>query len=84
MGTIGSGRRPFRNGRYAPGRPGCVDQESDVMYRLITQFLRDRSGATSIEYGLIAVGIVGAVVVTVYALGTKVQELFALVNERFQ
>lgn len=54
------------------------------MYRLITQFLRDRSGATSIEYGLIAVGIVGAVVVTVYALGTKVQELFALVNERFQ
>lgn len=54
------------------------------MYRLVVQFLRDRSGATSIEYGLIAVGIVGAIIATVYTLGTKVQELFALVNERFQ
>ncbi|CEJ16197.1 Flp/Fap pilin component [bacterium YEK0313] len=54
------------------------------MYRLATLFLRDRSGATSIEYGLIAVGIAGAIVAVVYSLGTKVQELFALINERFQ
>lgn len=58
--------------------------EADVMYRLVALFFQDRSGTTSIEYGLIAVGITGAIIATVYALGTKAQELFALVNERFQ
>lgn len=61
-----------------------AERKTDVMYRFVALFSRDRSGATSIEYGLIAVGIAGAIIATVYALGTKVQELFALVNERFQ
>ena len=38
---------------------------------LIARFLRDESGATAIEYGLIAAGISVAIIATVPGLGTK-------------
>ena len=39
-------------------------------------FLRDDSGATAIEYALIASGIAGAIIVVVIALGTSVQNMY--------
>jgi pilus assembly protein Flp/PilA len=43
---------------------------------LLRSFLRDVSGATAIEYGLIAAGISVAIIVTVQTLGTKLNNTF--------
>jgi pilus assembly protein Flp/PilA len=37
---------------------------------MISRFLRDESGATAIEYGLIAAGIAVAIIAAVQAVGT--------------
>jgi len=41
------------------------------MLRLISRFVRDEAGATSIEYALIAAGISMAIIVTVQGLGSS-------------
>ena len=46
----------------------------------ITQFIRDKSGATAIEYGLIAAGIAVAIIATVQALGTNLNTTFSTVS----
>jgi pilus assembly protein Flp/PilA len=51
---------------------------------LTARFLTDESGASSIEYAMIAAGIAVAIVATVQALGTKVNSLYTLVQEAFQ
>jgi pilus assembly protein Flp/PilA len=43
-------------------------------------FLRDDSGATAIEYALIASGIAGAIIVVVLALGTSVKNMYTSVS----
>ena len=47
---------------------------------LITRFLRDDSGATAIEYGLIAAGISVAIIATVTSLGGKLVTTFGKVS----
>jgi pilus assembly protein Flp/PilA len=47
---------------------------------LIACFLRDESGATAIEYGLIAAGISVAIIATVAGLGTKLNSTFTAVQ----
>ena len=42
----------------------------------IKQFVRDESGATAIEYGLIAAGISVAIIAVVQALGTNLNATF--------
>ena len=49
---------------------------------LIAKFLNDDSGATAIEYGLIAAGISVAIIAVVQGLGTKLNSTFALLTER--
>jgi len=46
------------------------------MLRLIA-FLKDQSGATAIEYGLIAAGIAVAIIATVNGLGTQLNGSFS-------
>ncbi|MEJ0074963.1 MAG: Flp family type IVb pilin [Alphaproteobacteria bacterium] len=46
----------------------------------LKSFLRDESGATAIEYGLIAAGISVAIIVTVQGLGTKLTNVFTNVT----
>jgi pilus assembly protein Flp/PilA len=41
--------------------------------RLARGFRTDESGATAIEYGLIAAGISVAIITTVYGLGTQIK-----------
>ena len=42
--------------------------------------LRDQSGATAIEYGLIAAGISIAIIVAVNGLGTNLNSKFTSIN----
>jgi pilus assembly protein Flp/PilA len=48
--------------------------------KLISKFLRDESGATAIEYGLIAAGISIAIIVAVNGLGTNLNNKFTSIN----
>jgi pilus assembly protein Flp/PilA len=54
------------------------------MKPLFSQFARDRSGATSIEYALITAGISISIVVSVGDVGTAVSSLFVAVRTAFQ
>jgi pilus assembly protein Flp/PilA len=46
----------------------------------ILKFLKDDSGATAIEYGLIAAGISVAIIAVVQGLGTKLNSTFTAVQ----
>ncbi len=52
----------------------------EISMRKLKAFLRDQSGATAIEYGLIAAGISVAIIATVNALGTKLNTTFNTVS----
>ena len=46
----------------------------------ILRFLKDESGATAIEYGLIAAGISLAIIAVVNGLGSKLNTKFESIN----
>jgi pilus assembly protein Flp/PilA len=46
------------------------------MKALVEKFLKDESGATAIEYGLIAAGIALAIIAVVGRLGTTLNGVF--------
>jgi pilus assembly protein Flp/PilA len=50
------------------------------MSRIITRFIKDESGATAIEYGLIAAGISVAIIAVVQGLGTNLKSTFGSVQ----
>jgi len=50
------------------------------MKNLLVTFLRDNSGATAIEYGLIAAGISVAIIAVVNALGGQLKTTFSTVS----
>jgi pilus assembly protein Flp/PilA len=50
------------------------------MLRLLAALVRDESGATAIEYGLIAAGIAVAIIVAVQGLGTSLNTTFTTVS----
>jgi pilus assembly protein Flp/PilA len=54
------------------------------MNKLVLRFLKDNSGATAIEYGLIAAGIAVAIIVAVQATGTAVKGTFNSVANALQ
>lgn len=50
------------------------------MQKIIRAFLADETGATAIEYGLIAAGISLAIIAVVNGLGTKLNTKFTSIN----
>jgi pilus assembly protein Flp/PilA len=50
------------------------------MKNLVSRFLKDESGATAIEYGLIAAGIAIAIITAVQGVGTKLSTNFGTVT----
>ena len=50
------------------------------MQNLIARFVKDESGATAIEYGLIAAGISLAIIAVVNGLGTNLNAKFTSIN----
>jgi pilus assembly protein Flp/PilA len=60
--------------------PGGVDRSFSKMRKLLSKFLHDESGATAIEYCLIAVGISIVILVAVNGMGTTLNTSFTSVN----
>jgi pilus assembly protein Flp/PilA len=52
--------------------------------RSILAFLKDESGATAIEYGLIAAGISVAIISVVKGLGTKLNSTFSSISTQLK
>ena len=50
------------------------------MRKLVQRFARDESGATAIEYGLIAAGISVAIIAVVQGLGSNLKSTFSSVS----
>ena len=50
------------------------------MQRILLKFLSDESGATAIEYGLIAAGISLAIIAVVNGLGSNLNTKFTSIN----
>ena len=50
------------------------------MKSLISTFFKDESGATAIEYGLIAAGISIAIITAVNGVGTKLSTNFGAIS----
>jgi pilus assembly protein Flp/PilA len=54
------------------------------MTKLVSRFVKDESGATAIEYGLIAAGISVAIIAVVQGLGSKLSSTFTAVKNNLQ
>ena len=50
------------------------------MKNLIARFVKDESGATAIEYGLIAAGIAVAIITAVNGVGTALSTKFGSIS----
>jgi pilus assembly protein Flp/PilA len=50
------------------------------MKNIVSRFVKDESGATAIEYGLIAAGIALAIIAAVQGVGTKLSGNFATIS----
>jgi pilus assembly protein Flp/PilA len=48
--------------------------------KVLSKFLSDESGATAIEYGLIAAGIALAIIAVVNGLGSNLNDKFTSIN----
>ncbi len=51
---------------------------------LLIRFRRDESGATAIEYGLIAAGIAAAIILVVNTLGTNLNTTFSSISSQLK
>jgi pilus assembly protein Flp/PilA len=61
--------------------PSTVPAGNEVeMKTVVLKFLRDESGATAIEYGLIAAGISLAIIAAVNGLGSSLSSKFDSIN----
>jgi pilus assembly protein Flp/PilA len=54
------------------------------MKNLFVRFVKDDSGATAIEYGLIAAGISVAIIAVVNGLGTKLNTAFSSISTQLK
>ena len=54
------------------------------MKSVFVRFAKDESGATAIEYGLIAAGIAVAIITAVNAVGTDLSGLFGRVSGKLK
>ena len=50
------------------------------MKKVFSKFLSDESGATAIEYGLIAAGIALAIIAVVNGVGSNLNDKFTTIN----
>ena len=54
------------------------------MTKFVTRFLKDESGATAIEYGLIVALIAVVIVTAVTTLGTKLNTTFSSISTQLR
>jgi pilus assembly protein Flp/PilA len=68
-----------RNSSCGVASVGARAQQEECVMNRCKNFLRDESGATAIEYGLIAAGIAVAIITVVGTLGTNLNTAFSSV-----
>jgi pilus assembly protein Flp/PilA len=54
------------------------------MKTLVSRFVKDESGATAIEYGLIAAGISVAIIAVVNGIGSNLNTKFTSINTQLR
>jgi pilus assembly protein Flp/PilA len=54
------------------------------MLNLVKRFVQDESGATAVEYGLVAAGISVAIIAVMQGLGSKLNMTFTSVQSAFK
>jgi pilus assembly protein Flp/PilA len=54
------------------------------MKTLVSRFVKDESGATAIEYGLIAAGISVAIIAVVNGIGSTLNNKFSSINSQLR
>ena len=52
------------------------------MNNLVKRFVKDESGATAIEYGLVAAGISVAIIAAVKGLGSQLNSTFSTITSQ--
>lgn len=65
-------------------KPSSPDGTLPPMIAKFRQFIADESGATAIEYGLIAAGISVAIIAVVNGLGTKLRTSFSSISTQLK
>jgi pilus assembly protein Flp/PilA len=55
-----------------------------AMINLVKRFIRDESGATAVEYGLVAAGISVAIIAVMQGLGSRLNSTFSTVHDAFR
>jgi pilus assembly protein Flp/PilA len=73
----------FRTRRDGPDWAGWKENQTGVsgMKNLVSKFFKDESGATAIEYGLIAALIAVAIIVTVGLVGDELVNTFESIED---
>jgi len=61
-----------------------VDLKEPTDEDLVSRFVKDESGATAIEYGLIAAGISVAIIAVVNGLGSKLNTTFTSISTQLK
>ena len=54
------------------------------MTNLVRRFVHDESGATAVEYGLVAAGISVAIIAVMQGLGSRLNTTFSSVQSAFR
>jgi pilus assembly protein Flp/PilA len=57
-----------------------MERDGRDQLRTLRKFWRDESGATAMEYGLIAAGISLAIIAVITGLGSKLNTKFTAIN----
>jgi pilus assembly protein Flp/PilA len=70
--------QPEKTARGLAQTAKCGPMEPNMKY--LAKFVKDESGATAIEYGLIAAGISVAIIAVVQGLGSKLNTTFTSVQ----
>jgi pilus assembly protein Flp/PilA len=70
------GFAPYFSGRSFKGSVSGWDRDEKKMKALLVRFLKDETGATAIEYGLIACGIALALIAILKQLGLTLEGIF--------
>jgi pilus assembly protein Flp/PilA len=72
------------NGHWVSSDSHLWTLRSQLMKTLFSRFAKDESGATAIEYGLIAAGISVAIIAVVNGLGTKLNSTFSSISSQLK
>jgi pilus assembly protein Flp/PilA len=69
---------------FPDAEPGAAPQNLETLEvklkKVFSKFLSDESGATAIEYGLIAAGISLAIIAVVNGLGSNLNDKYTSIN----